>query len=162
MVNGWENFHCLTRPDFVAGLNAMFQSDRQARAAGHAPATLPVVDANILQPSALPSADSYEFFTAWGEKSVWKNETTVRSIEAFRGYDPSHHIAHISPTPLLMLVAENDCVTPTNLALNAYARALEPKQLVMLPGGHFDACREPGVSYNIEQQIGFLQKTLCK
>ena len=162
MVNGWENFHRLIRPDFVASLNAMFQGDRQARAGCHKAATIPVVDANPLQPSALPSADSYEFFTAWEAKSVWKNEVTIRSIEAFRAYDPSDHIAHIAPTPLLMVVADNDCVTPTDLALSAYARALEPKQLVILPGGHFDAYREPNISHSIGEQIEFLQRTLCK
>ena len=162
MVNGWENFHRLIRPDFVSGLNGMFQGDRQARAGGHKAATILVVDANPLQPSALPSADSYEFLSVWEGKSVWKNEVTVRSIEAFRAYDPSHAIARISPTPLLMIVADNDYVTPTDLALTAYARALEPKQLVILPGGHFDAYREPNIIPSIEQQVGFLQRTLCK
>jgi uncharacterized protein len=28
---------------------------------------------------------------------------------------------------------------PTDLALEAYQRAREPKRLVLLPGGHFDA-----------------------
>jgi hypothetical protein len=39
---------------------------------------LPVVDENPMAPSALPTADSYTFFTAWGKKSNWKNEVTVR------------------------------------------------------------------------------------
>ncbi len=38
-----------------------------------------------------------------------------------------------------MVVAANDVLTPTDLALEAYNRALEPKRLVLLPGGHFDA-----------------------
>ena len=54
-------------------------------------------------------------------------------------YEPGAHIERISPTPLLMIVARNDVITPTDLALSAYNRALEPKQLVLLPGGHFDA-----------------------
>ena len=162
MVNGWDNFHRLIRPDFIAGLNAMFEADRRARSTGQAAATLPVVDANPLQPSALPSADSYEFMSAWEGKSTWKNETTVRSIEAFRAYDPSHQISRISPTPLVMLVADNDCVTPTDLALKAYAEALEPKKLIILSGGHFDAYKGSTLSYSIEQQLQFLQQTICK
>jgi hypothetical protein len=30
-------------------------------------------------------------------------------------------------------------VTPTDLALEAYQRALPPKELLVFPGGHFDA-----------------------
>lgn len=37
-----------------------------------------------------------------------------------------------------MVVALNDTVTVTDLALTAYERALEPKRLRMIPGGHFD------------------------
>ncbi len=40
---------------------------------------------------------------------------------------------------MLMMVAANDVLTPTDLALEAYNQALEPKKLVLLPGGHFDA-----------------------
>ena len=162
MANGWDNFHRLIRPDFVGSLNTALESDRQARGGGHTAATISVVDANPLQPSALPSANSYEFFTSGEGKSAWKNEVTVRGVEAFRAYNSSHHIAHISPTPLLMLVADNDCVTPTDITLNAYARAIEPKRLVMLSGGHFNAYREPSFSYSTEQQVGSLQRTLCR
>ncbi|WP_261300579.1 hypothetical protein [Paenibacillus andongensis] len=36
------------------------------------------------------------------------------------------------------MVAKNDFITPTDLALAAYEQALEPKKLVLIPGGHFD------------------------
>jgi fermentation-respiration switch protein FrsA (DUF1100 family) len=32
-----------------------------------------------------------------------------------------------------------DTITVTDLALAAYERALEPKRLQLVPGGHFDA-----------------------
>ncbi|MFD1276925.1 hypothetical protein ACFQ51_49475 [Streptomyces kaempferi] len=38
----------------------------------------------------------------------------------------------------MMLVGTHDTVAPTDLALGAYEKALEPKELVLLPGGHFD------------------------
>jgi fermentation-respiration switch protein FrsA (DUF1100 family) len=37
-----------------------------------------------------------------------------------------------------MIVALNDTITVTDLALAAYERALEPKKLALIPGGHFD------------------------
>ena len=48
----------------------------------------------------------------------------------------------ISPTPLLMIVASHDTITLTDLAPAAYEQALEPKKLVLIPGGHFDPCRD--------------------
>ncbi len=42
-------------------------------------------------------------------------------------------LPRVSPTPILLIVALAD------LALAAFERALEPKRLVTIPGGHFDA-----------------------
>jgi len=38
-----------------------------------------------------------------------------------------------------MVVGLQDTITVTDLALAAYERALQPKKLVTIPGGHFDA-----------------------
>jgi hypothetical protein len=56
-----------------------FFPDRISRAAGKPPGMLPVVDSDVHKPSALPTPDSYDFFTAWGKKSNWRNEVTVKS-----------------------------------------------------------------------------------
>jgi hypothetical protein len=45
-------------------------------------------------------------------------------------------MARIAPTPLLMIIAADDTITPTDICRDAYARALAPKQLVTIPGGH--------------------------
>ncbi|RFU28977.1 hypothetical protein B7463_g7355, partial [Scytalidium lignicola] len=161
LVDGWANFHRLIRPDFVSGLNQLFQDDRHGRAAGKAAGIIPVVDADPLKPSALPTPDSYEFFTGWGKKSNWINEVTVRSIEAFRAYNASAHIHRISPTPLMMTVGNNDVLTPTDLSLEAYSRAREPKCLQLLPGGHFDGYSGPQFEKNAGAQAQFLREYLC-
>jgi uncharacterized protein len=54
-------------------------------------------------------------------------------------YEPGGYIDRISPTPMLMVVAEQDHLTVADEAFAAYNRALEPKRLVILKGGHFDA-----------------------
>lgn len=63
---------------------------------------------------------------------------TVRSSRAARMYEPGTWIARVSPTPLLMVVGLRDTVTMTDLELQAYEQALEPKKLVTIDGGHFD------------------------
>jgi fermentation-respiration switch protein FrsA (DUF1100 family) len=53
-------------------------------------------------------------------------------------YEPGIWISRISPTPLLMIVARDDKIAIADLALAGYERALEPKRLALIPGGHFD------------------------
>jgi len=43
-----------------------------------------------------------------------------------------------------MIVARQDELTPTDLALAAYEDALEPKKLVLIDGGHFTPYLRPG------------------
>ena len=69
----------------------------------------------------------------------WRNEVTLRSVEMFTEYEPGAYISFVSPTPLLMIVALGDHLTVADEALAAYERALAPKKLVTLAGGHFDA-----------------------
>lgn len=57
----------------------LIRTDRLGRLNGKDAQTLPVVDEDPLKPSALPTPDSYTFFTAWGKKSGWKNDVTVKS-----------------------------------------------------------------------------------
>jgi uncharacterized protein len=63
----------------------------------------------------------------------------VRSTRAARMYEPGMWLSRVSPTPLLMIVGLDDAITLTDVALGAYERALQPKKLVTIAGGHFDA-----------------------
>jgi fermentation-respiration switch protein FrsA (DUF1100 family) len=69
---------------------------------------------------------------------VWDNLVTVRSTRAARMYEPGTWISRVSPTPLLMIVGLGDAITLADVALGAYERALQPKKLVTVVGGHFD------------------------
>lgn len=194
-VRGWDNFHRLTRPDFIPGLNQTFQKGEleefsamdeavcwyRRRSSGKS-----VREGCWDDSSGWPEPVS-DFGSAYtrilhllyglGEE-MWLEERSdckdVRypflvphpvwhcpSIEEFRAYEPSAHIHHISPTPLLMTVAENDTLAPTDLALAAYGRALEPKELHILPGGHFGGYSGPNFEKNAGRQVEFLKKTLC-
>jgi fermentation-respiration switch protein FrsA (DUF1100 family) len=141
IISGWQNFRRLVRADFLAPLRAGLHADRDSRAGGAAPGMLPVVVENPMAPSALPTADSYKWFTetAAGRAPSWRNEVTLRTIEYGFGYEPGAYIGLISPTPLLMLVAVDDHLTVSDLAVAAFERAYEPRRLVLMPGGHFDA-----------------------
>ncbi|RDH26433.1 Alpha/Beta hydrolase protein [Aspergillus welwitschiae] len=159
-VDGWENLNRLLQSDMVDEVNKAFQEDRLARAAGKPPAMIAVVDEDPLKPSALPTRDSDQFFSAWEAKSKWKNEVRLKSLEAARAYKPAAHIHHISPTPLLLTVGANDVITPTDIALEAYSRAREPKKLHIFPGGHFDGYTGKCFERIVSAQADFLNQHL--
>jgi fermentation-respiration switch protein FrsA (DUF1100 family) len=70
--------------------------------------------------------------------ATWRNEMTLRSLEMYAEYEPGSYIERIGPTPLLVITADADTLTPTDEILAAYGRACEPKQLRIVPGGHYD------------------------
>ena len=141
LISGSLNVGELVRVDFRAGFREMFDADRLARFQGDPPATVPVVAEDPLAPSALPTPDSWTWFTETGKTRApsWRNEVTLRTVEMLGEYEPGAYIGRISPTPLLLVVAREDHLTPAHLAIDAFERAREPKRLVILPGGHFDA-----------------------
>lgn len=141
LISGHRNARRLIRADMIAPVRAMFDADRAARFAGEAPGMIAVVSDDASVPCALPTADSFAWFTetAAQRASAWRNEVTLRSVEMFMEYEPGSYIEYISPTPLLMVVAARDHLTVVDEAIAAYERALEPKKLVILKGGHFDA-----------------------
>ena len=141
LVSGHDNVRRLIRADYLAGVQKLFVKDRRGRMAGKPPAMIPVVAEDQSAPSVLPTLDSWRWFTETGRACApsWKNEATLRSVEMFTEYEPGSYVRFISPTPLLMVVALGDMLTDADLALAAYERALAPKRLVTLAGGHFDA-----------------------
>jgi uncharacterized protein len=141
LISGHDNLRALVRADFIAGFREQFDADRLARFRGEAPVMVPVVDPDPLAPSALPTADSWEWFSETGKTRApaWRNEVTLRSVEMFTEYEPGIYLPYVSPTPLLLVVAAGDHLVPSELAIAAFERAHQPKELVILPDGHFDA-----------------------
>ena len=140
-VSGHNLLRRLVRADLLAEFQDQLAADREARFAGAAPARVPVVCEDRMAPCAIQSSDSFEWFDEVIQKRgvAWDNDVTLRSVELASEYEPGAYIEWVSPTPLLMIVASKDHVTPTDEALAAYGRAREPKKLVVLPGGHYDA-----------------------
>jgi fermentation-respiration switch protein FrsA (DUF1100 family) len=141
LISGHRNARRLIRADVIAGVQQMFVGDREARYAGKPRGMIAVVSNDPAVPCALPTPDSYEWFTETAKLRApgWRNEVTLQSVELFTEYEPGAYIEYISPTPFLMVVAAGDHLTVADEAIAAYNRALEPKKLTLLHGGHFDA-----------------------
>lgn len=141
LISGLRNARRLIRSDLFAGVRANFDADRESRYAGNPPAMIKVVAEEPGEPCALPTDDSSEFMlnTHRLRAPSWRNEVTLKSVEMFIEYEPGIYIPNISPTPFLLVVAGGDHLVPVDIACGAFEQALEPKKLLILPGGHFDA-----------------------
>lgn len=161
LVDGWANAQSLMRPDVFASFHDMLAQDRTSRYEGTESVQIPIV-APEGEPCALPTPESYEWFIRTGENIApnWRNEVSLESMEKFLEYNPAANIHRISPTPLLMIVAGGDTLTPTDLAIAAYERALQPKSLVVTGGAHFDAYTEPGLSETAIPAVQWFERHL--
>lgn len=120
-----------------ARLEESFAADEIAQLNGEEPHRIALVSDGST-PAAYTDPEAVSFYLQPLPEGAWENNVTIRSTRAARAYEPGIYITRVSPTPLLMIVADNDTVTPTDLALEAYQKALDPKELVIFPGGHFD------------------------
>lgn len=163
LMDGWSAFANLLRADEIGDWEADFQKDRLARAAGKPPMMIPVVDPNPLNRSAMTTKDSN--IAMGGADKIhekFKNEVTLQSMANLRAHPAAAWIEHISPTPLLLSVATNDVVVPSATALAAYNRALEPKELHLFDGGHYEAyAGAPHFENSVKVQADFFKRKLC-
>jgi fermentation-respiration switch protein FrsA (DUF1100 family) len=138
-ISGYEQGLRRVSPDAQSELDAAFAEDDRAQLLGEPPRRQAIVSTDPDVPAAYRSQETVDFYLQPVPEGMWSNEITLRSTRAAQMYEPGTWIARVSPTPLLMVVAKGDRVTPTDFALCAYERALEPKELALIPGGHFDA-----------------------
>ncbi|MGW4030709.1 alpha/beta hydrolase [Streptomyces sp. NPDC004838] len=142
-ISGYLSGLRKTRPRDVAAQRAAFNADRLARLGGAAPGVLATVGPDTETNVAYPGADSYDYMMSQAARCPeWRNETTLRSLEAARTYEPGNWISRIGPKPLLMIVADHDTQTPTDMQLDAFTKAREPKKLLLVRGGHYSVYRE--------------------
>ncbi|MBI4774045.1 MAG: alpha/beta hydrolase [Deltaproteobacteria bacterium] len=162
LISGLRNVKRLIRSDVLPAVRANFDMDRASRYAGNPPAIIPVVGVNPGDPCALPTEDSRKFFleTCKTLAPSWRNEVTLHSVELFTEYEPGWYIRNICPTPFMLIVALGDTLVPSEIACEAYEQALEPKKLLLLPGGHFDAYVSPAFEISSAGQRDWFVKHL--
>lgn len=144
-ISGRVNLERRQSADALRDMVARWEQDRLDRVRGVEPA---MAGAGSDDTKAFVASNAPEFFEGY------INQVTLRSYEWYYSYEPGEQIARVSPTPLLMIVADSDRTTPTADSLDAYGRAREPKKLVLVPGGHyavyttlFERCRDEAVAW---------------
>jgi alpha-beta hydrolase superfamily lysophospholipase len=122
-ISGYEQGLRRVPPDAVAGLEDARAEDERAQFRGEAPRMQAIVSDDPAVSAAYRAKDAIEFYLQPVPAGTWEYQVTVRSTRAARMYEPGAWISRVSPTPLLLVVADHDTITLTDLALAAYQRA---------------------------------------
>ncbi|UUZ69723.1 alpha/beta hydrolase [Polaromonas sp. P2-4] len=138
MVSGHAQTQRRVHPGRLRSMHALFDEERERLAAGQAPRLRAIIPAGDGGAAVYDAPEAVAFYSQGPVLAPgWRNEVTLSTVAHSIEYEPGAQVEYISPTPLLMIVASEDTITPTDLALATYQRALEPKKLVLLPGDHF-------------------------
>jgi fermentation-respiration switch protein FrsA (DUF1100 family) len=137
-VSGHRNAKQLYSPQQLGEIQRRAEADRKVRLAGGAPDYVPMFSEDPDELCAFPGPLPEQYREAL-ESEVFNNQTTVRSLENFIEFEPAGWIPYVTPKPMLMVLAEHDRCTFTEVQREVYDAAAEPKKLVTFDGGHFDA-----------------------
>ncbi|WP_256966733.1 alpha/beta hydrolase [Streptomyces caniscabiei] len=138
-ISGFEQWQRRVPPERIAAFELAQADDERAQAAGGELRYQTSIGDDPADPALYTSPDALRFYRDLVPPGRENNTVTSRSSRAARLYEPGVWIARVSPKPLLMIVGTGETVIPADIQLAAFERALAPKELVLLPGGHFDA-----------------------
>lgn len=159
-VGAWEAYFAKLPPEQIAQISAAHAAARAERMKTGTVLYAPVV-APPGQPGVMTAPGAYEFFMASAKGAPrWQNRVSVESLETGMYYDPTEYIELIAPTPLLMIIAGDDVVTPTAVQKRAYERAREPKSLIVVPGQHFDPYVGPQHLQYVTPEVEWFERYL--
>jgi fermentation-respiration switch protein FrsA (DUF1100 family) len=162
-IGAWRQMLASGQRDDFDQMASLLTMDRVARFASGAVSELKVV-APPGEPCVLAVPDAYEWFEKLGAElaPTWRNAVTTESIEKMLEYDPAGPIELVSPTALLMILAEGDSLIPVDVARAAFERAGPPKELLVLECGHFDVyATEPWFSRASDAAAHWFQEHLA-
>ncbi len=153
--DGERLFKSKTTPEQQAALQMMLDIDRRQRVlTGKSTMVDPL--------QVLSDEDSVKFFTAAIEQlPALRTQITVESVEATLNYKPEEFVNRIAPRALLLIAVEHDLPCPKEEYEAMYARAGEPKKLVVLPGlRHYDVYAGDGARQTADLAVDWFQEHL--
>ena len=138
-ISGYANMMQVTALENRDQYYRTLEDERRSLYLGNPPSITSVCTDDPSKPIDAPGRRTYSYFQSHtkAKKLNWENKVTVRSLDLRLAFEVMPFIERIAPTPLLMIVADNDKITPTEISLQAFARALEPKKLVLVHGDHY-------------------------
>ena len=126
------------------GIRRAAAMERKRLMAGDAPTYLALASAPGGPPAFMVDAATADWLAAAKATAApnLRNEIMLASLEQVLQHAPLLSVERVAPSALLLLLARDDRVVPSDLIREAFRRAGEPKRLVELPGGHYDVYAE--------------------
>jgi fermentation-respiration switch protein FrsA (DUF1100 family) len=76
-------------------------------------------------------------------------------------FHPEWVVDKIAPRPILFITTDDDRLVPPEESRALYARAGEPKKLIVLEGfGHYEVYREPAFGQVMRATVGWYEEHL--
>ena len=89
------------------------------------------------------------------------NTIPLEYVDDTLGFNPEWVVDKISPRPILFITSDNDRLVPPEESEHLYARAGDPKKLVVLSGcGHYEVYTEPAFSEVMTETVAWYKKYL--
>lgn len=164
VVNGREWLRSLRTPDQWEELLDRLVEDRRRRFRGEPGERVPVTGlARNGEFAVMPADREIIDFLAAAKTSLrtWSDTLTLESAEKVIEFDPSSVIHLISPRPLRIITAAGyDIIHPLDQIHDAYRRACEPKDLVLLPFRQLDMYTQPRQDVGLQHAVEWFARYL--
>ena len=157
VVNGRAWLRSLRTPDQWEELLDKLVEDRRRRFRGEPSARVPVTGmARHDEFAVMPGDKEITDFLAIAKQGLltWRDTLTLESAEKVIEFDPSSVINLISPRPLRIITAAGyDIIHPIDQIMEAYKKADEPKDLVLLPFRQLDMYTQPKQDVGLKHAV---------
>jgi fermentation-respiration switch protein FrsA (DUF1100 family) len=164
VVNGRAWLRSLRTPDQWEELLVRIVEDRRRRFRGEASERVPVTGmARKDEFAVMPADKEITDFLAVARTALltWCDTLTLESAEKVIEFDPSSVIHLISPRPIRIITAAGyDIIHPLEQINDAYRKANEPKDLVLLPFRQLDMYTLPKQDVGLQHAVEWLDKYL--
>ena len=89
------------------------------------------------------------------------NTIPLEFVDDTLSFNPEWVVDKIAPRPILFITTDNDRLVPPEESAHLYARAGEPKKLVVLKGyGHYEVYSDPGFSEVMHAALAWYREYL--
>ena len=140
--------------------------DRASQAKGNPPFSVAPFNSRGDNPAGMAAGggiEAYEFMTNVKEHGApnFENRTTIQSYYKIAMWQPWNLMQSINPTPVMMLVPENDAISKPDDQMQVFDKLEGPKRVFMAPEkGHLDVLSGPRSDEMMRQQVEFMDDVL--
>ncbi|KAI8632856.1 alpha/beta-hydrolase [Xylariaceae sp. FL1651] len=152
--------------DKWARVLAQSMRDRESQVAGNKPVYIPMLTETGENPAGFGAGFSIDNFNLIaGAKEMQPNfelPTTLSSYYHIAAFQPFGLIPRVSPTPAMIVIPENDQVSPAEKQRShVYDVLKEPKKMLLVSGkGHMDVLSGEDFDRVLDAQVQYLRDVL--